>query len=151
VSAFYQQTQTMSLNRYEVLPVGEVMPVSIADRLVGDLACRHVQSAGDSGEPVESALDSVVGQSHRITERDVGQRVCGGVRDGAEHVGHAVEDAVVDLVRGFLVGGGVRVFKAAALVHCGVGAGDPCTEDHDFGGADARNAAVQHPLPRPAP
>ena len=97
---------------------------------------------------------ALVRQRHGVGQRRVGQGVRRGVRHGAGHVGHAVEDRVVHLVRRVGVRGGVGVLEAAALVdrdvdqhraglHLGdqlvadqlgrLGAGDQHRPDHQVG------------------
>ncbi len=100
--------------------VDEGQVVRLGNGVVCHVACGDVEAGSQRGVAVEGGLDAQVGQCHGVAQGDVGQCVRGGVRNSARHVGNAVEDRVVDLVRRFLVGGGVRVLEAAALVNSDV-------------------------------
>ena len=82
------------------VPVGhEGQVVRLGNGVVCHVACSDVEAGSECGVAVERGLDAQVGQGHGVAQGDVGQCVRGGVRNSAGHVGNAVEDRVVDLVR----------------------------------------------------
>ena len=74
------------------------------------------QATGEVRAPAAGGLPALTRQGGDVGQGGVGQGVGGGVRDGAGHVGHAVEHGAVDEEGGGGVGGGSGVLEAATLV-----------------------------------
>ena len=82
---------------------------------VGEVALVGVDAFGCAGVLFEGGV-GIGGQLEDVGLGGVGEGECAGVGDGGGHVGDAVVDYAVDLVRGIGVGGGAGGFDAAALI-----------------------------------
>src|SRR4051794_20616852 len=95
---------------------GEVHADGLGHGGVGHAAAYHVDAHAQPGVARDGRGHALGGDVEHERQRRVGQRVGGGDRDGARHVGHAVVGDAVDLVGRVRVRGGTRGLEAAPLV-----------------------------------
>ena len=92
-------------------------PVRVRDRAVGDVPAVGVDPLSTARRSCASgAHEPVVGDPLGVADGRVGERPRARLRDGARHVGHAVVDDAVHLVRRVVVVGRAAGLDAAALV-----------------------------------